>query len=421
VVLFSCNQAETEEVTTMATAKGTISLLDILRQMGMDQDMDFLRESVRMLVQMLIEAEATRRIGAERYERTAERATYRNGYRERPWETRVGRLELRIPKLREGAFFPSFLEPRRMAEKAIVSVVQEAYVLGVSTRKVDSLVRALGLDGIDKSQVSRMAKELDEQVELFRNRPLEGPYPYVWLDATYVKVKSDCRVLSKALVVALGVKVTGDREILGFAIGPCETGAFWQEFLRSLVSRGLSGVQLVVSDAHEGLKKAILQVLVGTSWQRCTVHFMRNVLAHVPRGAQHMVAAYIRTIFAQPDRETAKAQLRQVAAGLDGRFPRVAEMLYEAEEDILAYMAFPKEHHRQIHSTNPLERLNKEIKRRADVVGIFPNDSSVLRLLGTVMMEQNDEWIVQRRYFSQESMKKLLQPGEPATMLPPVE
>ena len=305
--------------------------------------------------------------------------------------------------------------------QAILSVVQEAYVHGVSTRKVDDLVRALGLDGIDKSEVSRIAKELDEEVNLFRNRPLEGPYPYLWLDATYLKIRSNHRVVSKALVIALGVKMTGEREILGFAIGPCESEPFWHEFLKDLISRGLSGVQLVISDAHEGLKKAIQRALLGASWQRCTVHFMRNALAHVPRGAQQMVAAYIRTIFAQPDQATAKAQLWQVAATLEERFPKVAQMLTACEDEILAYMAFPKEHHKQIHSTNPLERLNKEIKRRADVVGIFPNDESALRLLGAVMMEQNDEWIVLRRYFSQESMSKLLPPTDATVALPPVD
>lgn len=405
----------------MAAANRNVSLLDLLHQMGMDEDADFLRDGAQLLTQRLIELEATERIGAERYERTSERSTYRNGYRDRPWETRVGKLDLKIPKVREGTFFPSFLEPRKMAEKAILSVVQEAYIHGVSTRKVDDLVRALGLDGIDKSEVSRIARELDEEVNLFLNRPIEGPYPYLWLDATYLKVRSDHRVVSKALVIALGVKMTGEREILGFAIGPCESEPFWHEFLKDLVSRGLSGVKLVISDAHEGLKKAIRKALLGASWQRCTVHFMRNALAHVPRAAQQMVAAYIRTVFAQPDQDTAKAQLGQVATTLEGRFPKVARMLRESQEDILAYMAFPKEHHRQIHSTNPLERLNKEIKRRADVVGIFPNDDSVLRLLGSVMIEQNDEWIVLRRYFSQESMSKLLPSVDTTIALPPVE
>ncbi len=405
----------------MAAVKRNISLLDILHQIGMDADTDFLREGAQLLTQRLIELEAATVIGADRYERTPERCNSRNGYRDRSWETRVGKLDLRIPKLREGSFFPSFLEPRKMTEKAILSVVQEAYVHGVSTRKVDDLVRALGLDGIDKSEVSRIAKELDEEVNLFRNRPLEGPYPYLWLDATYLKIRSNHRVVNKALVIALGVKMTGEREILGFAIGPCESEPFWYEFLKDLTSRGLSGVQLVISDAHEGLKNAIRKALLGASWQRCTVHFMRNALAHVPRGAQQMVAAYIRTIFAQPDQATAKSQLRQVAATLEERFPKVAQMLCECEDDILAYMAFPKEHHRQIHSTNPLERLNKEIKRRADVVGIFPNDESALRLLGAVMMEQNDEWIVLRRYFSQESMSKLLPPTDATMALPPVD
>lgn len=362
-----------------------------------------------------MEMEVAEKVGADRYQRSEARTNSRNGYRPiRPWRTRVGEIPLRIPKLRRGSYFPSLLEPRRMAEQALVSVVQEAYVHGVSTRKVDDLVRAMGLEGMDKSAVSRLAKELDEQVERFRHRPLEGSYPYMWLDATYLRVREDGRVQGMALVVAIGVRETGEREVLGVDLGPAEDAEFWLGFLRSLVARGLRGLQLVISDAHEGLKRAIGAVLGGAAWQRCTVHFMRNALSHVPKTAQSMVAAALRTIFAQPDQASARDQLGRVAESLQSRFPRVAALLYEAQEDILAYMAFPTEHHRQIRSTNPLERLNKELKRRADVVGIFPNRQSVIRLMGAILAEQDDEWVTGRRYFSQESMTKLRQTPLPA-------
>ena len=391
----------------MAAADQSLSFLEAKRKAGIEGDIDFLKEAVEIVAQALIEMEAAEKIGAGKYERTSSRLTYRNGSRPRPWITRVGEVTLKIPKLRQGSFFPSLLEPRRMAEKAIVSVIQEAYVHGVSTRKVDELVKAMGLDGVDKSAVSRLCLELDEVVNRFRTGTLEGPYPYVWVDATYIKCRDDGRVISMAFVIAVGVKATGEREVLGFDLGPSEDGEFWLEFLRGLVSRGLSGVQLVISDAHEGLKKAIGAVLAGAAWQRCTVHFMRNILSHVPKGSQSMVAASVRTIFAQPDQASARAQLAQIARVLEKRFPRVSQMLLDSEHEILAYMAFPQEHWRQIRSTNPLERLNKEIKRRSDVVGIFPNRAPALRLLGAVLMEQNDEWAVGRRYFSQESMKKL--------------
>ncbi|MFV2044360.1 MAG: IS256 family transposase [Anaerolineales bacterium] len=388
----------------------TIALLDYVRKIGADLDGDFLRESVQLLTQMLIELEAEDQIGAAKYERSPNRKARRNGYRERMWETRVGEIPLSIPKLREGSFFPSLLEPRKRSEKALLAVVQTAYVKGVSTRKVDDLLQALGLTGIDKSKVSRICKELDEVVEGFRNRPLEGEYPYLWLDALYLKVRQNHRIVSQAMVIAIGVRETGERDILGFALGPSEEEAFWLDFLRGLVRRGLTGVRLVTSDAHEGLKAALAQALGGVTWQRCRVHFMRNILAHVPKGDKAIVAAALRTIFAQPDREAAGQQLAEVVGAMRARWPKAAELLAEAEEDILAYMSFPPEHWSRIYSTNPLERLNKEIKRRTYVVGVFPDQPSVIRLVGSVLMETADEWQVTRRYFSQESMRKLTDP-----------
>lgn len=383
-----------------------MSLLELLRKSGIDGDVDFLKEALNVLVHALMEVEVAAQIGAERYERNTDRTNHRNGYRHREWDTRVGTLDLRIPKLRKGTYFPSLLEPRKRAEKALLSVVQEAYVHGVSTRKVDELVESLGMKGISKSEVSRICKELDEVVLAFKERPLEGQFR---LDATFPKVREGGRVRSMALVVAIGVRETGEREILGFDLGMSEDGPFWVEFLRKLVSRGLHGVQLVISDAHEGLRGAIEQVLTGAVWQRCRVHFMRNVLSQVPKSSQSMVSSIIRTIFAQPTQEEAILQLRQVVNQLHGKFPKAMEILEQAESDVLAYMAFPKEHWRQIHSTNPLERLNREIRRRSDVVGIFPNRESAIRLIGAILMEQQDEWTVSRRYFSKESMAKVVQ------------
>lgn len=391
-------------------ADPTITLLDYMRKMGIDLDGDFLKEGTRLLTQLAVELEAEQVIGAGRYERSENRTTHRNGYRERTWETRVGEIPLRIPKLRDGTYFPSLLEPRKRSEKALLSVVQSAYVQGVSTRKVDDLLRALGLTGIDKSKVSRICKELDEVVEAFRNRPLEGKYPYLWLDALYLKVRQDHRIVSQALIVAIGVRGTGEREILGLTLGASEEFAFWVDFLRSLSRRGLQGVELVTSDAHEGLKAAIQQVLTNATWQRCRVHFMRNVLAHVPKGSKSMVAAALRTIFAQPDREAAGEQLVEVVKAMRDRWPKAADLVEAAEDDVLAYMSFPQEHWTRIYSTNPLERVNKEVKRRTNVVGIFPDEPSVIRLVGSVLMEISDEWQVGRRYFSQESMNKLLDP-----------
>ena len=400
-------------------ADSKIALLEMLRNAGIDQP-EFMRMSLQEFLQDLIEAEVAAQIGAARHERTDERTTYRNGSRPKGWNTRLGSLHLQIPKLRKGTYFPGFLEPRRRSEQALASVIQEAYVLGVSTRKVDELVQSMGMTGISKSEVSRIAQKLDERAQAFRERQLDGEYPYVWLDAKYLKVREGDRVVSMALVVAIGVRSTGEREILGCDIGLSEDAPFWTEFLRGLKRRGLKGVKLAISDAHEGLRQAIEAVLVGASWQRCRVHFMRNLLSQVPKQAQAVTAAVIRTIFVQPTKQDALRQLAQVAESLRPRFPKVAEMLLTSSEDVLAYMSFPHEHWAQIHSTNPLERLNREIGRRADVVGIFPNRPAVLRLIAAVLIEQNDEWAAAtRRYFSQQSMANLYaNPASDATMTP---
>jgi len=392
-------------------AKAKMDLSAFVGKLLEEQDGDTLREGIRVLAQALMESEVSGLIGAERYERSAERSTYRNGYRMRSWDTRVGTIELAIPKVRTGSYFPSLLEPRRRAERALQSVVQEAYVHGVSTRKVDDVLKALGMDGMSKSEVSRICVELDAEVEAFRARPITGEHPYVWVDATYHKVRQDGRVQAMATVVAVGVTTEGERQVLGVDAGPSEDGPFWTAFLRSLVKRGLRGVKLVISDAHEGLRKGLSTVLSGASWQRCRVHFMRNLLATIPHSAREPVAAIVRTIFAQPDRASAMVQLNKVVEGLRVRFAPAAALLEEAAEDILAHRAFPVEHRRQLHSTNPLERLNKEIKRRSAVVGIFPNRAALLRLVGAVLAEQDDEWsVAERRYFSAESMKTLTQP-----------
>ena len=397
----------------------SVALMEYLGKLGMELDGDFLRESIALLSKLLMEVEVEELTGAKKYERTPQRRKSRNGYRERTWETRVGEIDLRIPKLRSGSYFPSLLEPRRRAERALLAVVQSAYVQGVSTRKVDELLQSLGLTGIDKSRVSRICKELDEVVEAFRQRALEGQYPYLWLDALYLKVRQNQHIVNMAVVIAIGVRESGEREVLGLDLGASEDEAFWLEFLRQLVRRGLQGVRLVISDAHEGLKQALAQVLSGASWQRCRVHLMRNVLAHVPKGDKAMVAAAMRTIFAQPHREAAGQQLQEVVQAMRDRWPQAAQVLERAEEDVLAYMAFPIEHWTRIYSTNPLERLNREIKRRTDVVGIFPDASSVIRLVGAILMEAHDEWQVNRRYFSLESMHKLLHP-EPLLCTEPV-
>lgn len=392
----------------MALSQSALSeLLDAMRSGG---SIDVMREAMTLVLQELIEAEATAAIGAGRYERTDERTTHRNGSRTRMLSTKAGDVELHIPKLREGSFLPVLLEPRRRIDRALWAVVMEAYVHGVSTRKVDDLVRALGIDtGISKSEVSRICGELDGVVAAFRERRLEHtPFPYVFLDATYVKAHEGPSVVSKAIVIATGVTASGDREVLGLAVGDSEDGAFWTAFLRSLRARGLGGVRLVISDAHEGLKGAIATVLLGAAWQRCRVHFLRNVLSRIQKGRAEMVLALVRTIWAQPDAAAVREQLDAVADKLDAGFPVVAAMLREAREDVTAFAAFPFAHWKKIWSTNPLERVNKEVKRRSDVVGIFPNEAAVLRLAGAVLLEVHDEWaIAERRYLAEGSMALL--------------
>ena len=371
------------------------------------EGVDFLRESLTWICQQLMEAEVSELVGAGRGERAPEeRLTHRNGYRTRQWSTRAGELELAIPKIRRGSYFPSFLEPRRRSEQALVSVVQEAYVAGVSTRKVDQVVESLGLR-ISKSEVSRICQGLDEQVEAFRNRPLEGRYPYLWLDAKVEKVRDGGRVVQKALVLAYAVHESGYREVIGLDVGECETEAFWRSFLRSLVTRGLGGVQLVVSDAHAGLKAAIGQVL-SCPWQRCTVHFLRETLGHVRKDQQGMVAALLRPIFNADDRDAARELVGDALGRLRKPLPKVAALLEDAEEDLLAFYAFPAMHWPKLRSTNPLERVNREIGRRTDVVGIFPNDRALIRLATSVVIEQNDEWLVGHRYLSNHSLEAVL-------------
>jgi putative transposase len=371
------------------------------------EGLDFLRESLSWVVQRLMEAEVSEQVGAARGERAPEeRLTHRNGYRSRVWSTRAGELELAIPKLRRGSYFPSFLEPRKRSEQALVSVVQEAYVAGVSTRKVDQVVESLGLR-ISKSEVSRICQGLDEQVDAFRNRPLEGRYPYLWLDAKVERVRDGGRVVRKALVLAYGVHESGYREVIALDVGEAETEAFWRTFLRSLVERGLSGVQLVVSDAHAGLKKAIAQVL-GCSWQRCTVHFLREALGQARREQQPMLAALLRPIFNGDNRAHADALVGDALERLRQPLPKIAALLEDAEDDLLAFYAFPTAHWPKLRSTNPLERVNREIGRRTDVVGIFPNDKALIRLAASVVIEQNDEWLVGHRYLSAHSLETIL-------------
>lgn len=401
----------------MALSQSALSgLLDAVRAGGGE---DVVRDALRFVLQELIEVEAAQAIGAGRYERTETRTTHRNGSRARLLSTKVGDVELRIPKLRAGSFFPALLEPRRRIDRALWAVVMEAYVHGVSTRKVDDLVHALGIDaGISKSEVSRICADLDRVVATFRERRLDHvAFPYVFLDATYVKAHDGASVVSKAIVVATGVTTKGDREVLGCAVGDSEDGAFWTAFLRSLRARDLGGVRLVISDAHEGLKGAIAAVLLGAAWQRCRVHFLRNVLARIPKGSGQMVLAAIRTIWAQPDAAAVRAQLDEVAAKLEPRFPAVAAMLLEAKTDLTAFAAFPVSHWPKIWSTNPLERVNKEIKRRTDVVGIFPNEAAIMRLAGAVLLEIHDEWAVaDRLYLAEGSMAPLERTADIGTM-----
>jgi putative transposase len=391
------------------------AIADLLEALRAGGDLDIIRQGLALVLQALIEAEAAEQIGAGRYERSTSRTTHRNGSRSRLLSTKAGDVELRIPKLREGSFFPALLEPRRRIDRALLAVVMETYVHGTSTRKVDDLVKALGVDaGISKSEVSRICGELDGEVAAFRSRSLaHTAFPYLFLDATYLKARVDGRVVSRAVVIATAVTADGGREVLGLDVGDSEDGAFWTAFLRSLKARGLAGVRLVVSDAHTGLKQAVAAVMAGASWQRCRVHFLRNVLARVPKGSAEMVAAAIRTIFAQPTGAEVIEQLDKVAAMLAAKFPAAARMLADAKADLTAFASFPAAHWTKIWSTNPLERVNKEIKRRTNVVGIFPDDAAVLRLAGAVLIEAHDEWqVAERRYLSEGSMAKLTQTSD---------
>jgi transposase-like protein len=388
-------------------ADDSMALVDTLRKAMSEGDVDVLREGVRVLAQAIMEAEVSELTGLPKGERDPERRlTHRNGYRDRRWDTRVGTIELALPRVRDGGYFPSLLEPRRRAERALLAVVQEAYVSGVSTRRVDDLVRALGITGMSRSEVSRICAGLDAEVAAFRSRPLgELACPYLWLDATYLRVREAGHVVSMAALVATGVASNGERRVLGLELAAGnDEGSAWPRFIRSLVARGLRGVRLVISDDHPGLVKAVREQLLGSGWQRCRVHFTRNAQELVPRSARSMVASAIRSVFEQPDERSARDQLDRVIDGMAGAYPKVAELLADAEPDLLTHFAFPETHRARIRSTNPLERLNKEIKRRTAVVGIFPNRASVIRLVGMILAEQDDEWQDGRCYFRPESM-----------------
>ncbi len=380
-----------------------LPLAELLAKAG---DGDFLRSVAEAVVQLLMETDVDGLIGAGRHERTGERTTYRNGFRDRTLDTRLGSLQLRIPKLRQGSYFPPFLEPRKTSEKALVAVIQEAWIGGVSTRRVDDLVQAMELSGISKSTVSKLCKDIDDRVNAFLERPLVGDWPYLWLDATYLKQREGGQIRAVAVIIAVAVNTEGKREIVGLHIGPSEAEIFWSTFLKSLVRRGLRGTRLVISDAHEGLKAAIRRVL-GSTWQRCRVHWMRNAQAYVPKGQQNMVSAALRQAFTQLDHQNASQTMRHVADQLRDKWPKLGAFIDDSEADVLTYMNFPAQHRVKIHSTNPIERLNKEVKRRADVVGIFPNEGAIVRLIGAVLLEANDEWQLQHRYMQTEAMAEL--------------
>ena len=380
-----------------------MSLMELVEKQA---DGDLVREMLAFAAERIMEAEVETRAGAAKGARSPLREVQRNGYRERDWDTRAGRIALEIPKLRKGSYFPSFLEPRRTAEKALVAVIQESYVHGVSTRSVDDLVKAMGAGGMSKSQVSRLCAEIDERVNAFLSRPLEGCWPYLWLDATYLKVREGGRIVSRAVIIAVAVNGDGKREVLGVATGPSEAETFWTEFLRSLASRGLWGVKLVIVDDHKGLRAAARRVFNATH-QRCRIHWMRNALAHAPAKQRTAVAAILKTIFAQETKAEAEAQWGIVADALREKQPKLGALMDASRDDVLAYMSFPREHWPQIAPTNPLERVNREVKRRADVIGIFPNDEAIVRLVGALMLETNDEWAVARRYMSLETIARI--------------
>jgi transposase-like protein len=401
--------------------KATVSATETASNMIQTSHASVLLQTLLRALTTMMDGEVSALCGAGYEERSPERSNLRNGYRDRVLETRMGSLELRIPKLREGSYFPSFLEPRRRWEQAFVSVVSEAYIQGVSTRKVDELVKAMGAGGMSKSEVSRLCATLDQDVQAFRKRKLDKAYPYLWLDAVYLKVRDGGRVVSKATLVAYAVSETGEREVIGVEVADGEMEDAWRSFLGDLVARGLRGVQLVISDAHAGLVKGVKGVLNGACWQRCTVHFMRNVLCRIPKAAQAFGAAALKSIFSQTSQAEARSALRKAVELLRPKYPAAAAIIEEAEEEVLSYMSFPDKHWKQIHSTNPLERQNREIRRRTDVVGIFPNCASAVRLVTMLLVEQNDDWAVNRRYFSLESMQLLLGPVSKATELAALE
>ena len=400
--------------TEMTMTDDRMALMELVEKQA---DGDLVREMLAFAAERIMEAEIEARTGAAKGTRSPMREAQRNGYRERDWDTRAGRIALEIPKLRKGSYFPSFLEPRRTAEKALVAVIQEAYVHGISTRSVDDLVKAMGAGGMSKSQVSRLCMEIDERVDAFLSRPLEGAWPYLWLDATYLKVRDGGRIISKAVILAVAVNEDGKREVLGVATGPSEAEVFWTDFLRRLADRGLRGVKLVIADDHKGLRAAARRVFNATH-QRCRIHWMRNALAHAPAKQRTAVAAMLKTVFAQESKADAENQWAVVADALREKQHKLGALMDNSRDDVLAYMSFPREHWTQIASTNPLERVNREVKRRADVIGIFPNDAAIIRLVGALMLETNDEWAVARRYMSLETLARVT--DNPTVRLPAV-